>query len=40
MVLAININEQLNKQKIEFNKIEFKKGCNLVSIYHNVRNFC
>ena len=27
MALAININDLLNKQKIESNRIEFKKGC-------------
>ena len=28
MALAININDLLNKQKIESNRIEFKKGWN------------
>lgn len=34
MALAININDLLNKQKIESNRIEFKKGWNPASIYH------
>ncbi len=33
MALAINVNDPLNKQKIESNRIEFKKGWNPVSIY-------
>jgi ATP-dependent DNA helicase RecG len=32
MALAININDLLNKQKIESNRIEFKKGWNPGSI--------
>lgn len=39
MPLAININDLLNKQKIESNRIEFKKGWNPVSIYHSVCAF-
>ncbi len=39
MSLAININDLLNKQKIESNRIEFKKGWNPASIYHNVCAF-
>lgn len=39
MALAININDLLNKQKIESNRIEFKKGWNPVSIYHSVCAF-
>ena len=39
MALAINIEELLNKQKIESNRIEFKKGWNPVSIYHSVCAF-
>ena len=35
MALAININDLLNKQKIESNRIEFKKGWNPGSIYHS-----
>lgn len=35
MALAINIEDLLNKQKLESNRIEFKKGWNPVSIYHN-----
>ena len=34
MALAINIEDLLNKQKIESNRIEFKKGWNPASIYH------
>ncbi len=33
MALAINIDDLLNKQKIESNRIEFKKGWNPASIY-------
>ena len=36
MALAININNLLNKQKIESNRIEFKNGWNPGSIYHNM----
>ena len=39
MTLAININDLLNKQKIESNRIEFKKGWNPVSIYHSICAF-
>ena len=39
MALAININDLLNKQKIESNRIEFKKGWNPASIYHCVCAF-
>ena len=39
MALAININDLLNKQKIESNRIEFKKGWNPVSIYHSICAF-
>lgn len=39
MALAININDLLNKQKIESNRIEFKKGWNPASIYHSVCAF-
>ena len=39
MALAINIEDLLNKQKIESNRIEFKKGWNPVSIYHSVYAF-
>ena len=39
MALAINIEDLLNKQKIEFNRIEFKKGWNPASIYHSVCAF-
>lgn len=39
MALAININDLLNKQRIESNRIEFKKGWNPSSIYHSVCAF-
>lgn len=39
MALAININDLLNKQKKESNRIEFKKGWNPGSIYHSVCAF-
>jgi predicted HTH transcriptional regulator len=39
MALAINIDYLLNKQRIESNRIEFKKGWNPVSIYHSVCAF-
>ena len=39
MSLAINIEDLLNKQKIESNRIEFKKGWNPASIYHSVCAF-
>ena len=39
MALAININDLLNKQKIESNRIEFKKGWNPASIYHSICAF-
>ena len=39
MALAINIEDLLNKQKIESNRIEFKNGWNPASIYHSVCAF-
>lgn len=39
MALVININDLLNKQKIESNRIEFKKGWNPGSIYHSICAF-
>lgn len=39
MALAININNLLNKQRNESNRIEFKKGWNPAGIYHNVCAF-
>ena len=39
MALAVNIEDLLNKQKIESNRIEFKKGWNPASIYHSVCAF-
>lgn len=39
MAIAINIENLLNKQKIESNRIEFKKGWNPASIYHSVCSF-
>jgi len=39
MALSLNIEDLLNKQKIESNRIEFKKGWNPSSIYHSVCAF-
>ena len=39
MALAINIEDLLNKQKIESNRIKFKKGWNPASIYHSICAF-
>lgn len=39
MPLPINIEELLNKKKVESNRIEFKKGWNPVSIYHTICAF-
>jgi len=39
MALVINIEDLLNKQKIESNRIEFKKGWNPASKYHSVCAF-
>lgn len=39
MALATNIEDLLNKQKIESNRIEFKKGWNPANIYHCVCAF-
>lgn len=39
MALAINIEDLLRKNKIESNRIEFKKGWNPASIYHSVCAF-
>ena len=39
MALAINIEDLLNKQKIESNRVEFKTGWNPGSIYHSVCAF-
>lgn len=39
MALAININDLLNKQRIESSRIEFKKGWNPSSIYHSICAF-
>ena len=39
MALAISIEDLLKKQKIESNRIEFKKGWNPASIYHSVCAF-
>lgn len=39
MALPINITNLLNKQKIESNRIEFKKGWNPESIYHSICAF-
>ena len=37
--LTINISDLLNNYKIGFNRIEFKKGWNLGSIYHSICAF-
>lgn len=39
MPLPINVEDLLNKQKIESNRIEFKAGWNPVSIYHSICAF-
>lgn len=39
MALPINITDLLNKQKIESNRIVFKKGWNPESIYHSICAF-
>lgn len=39
MPLPININDLLRKQKIESNRIEFKKGWNPDAIYHSICAF-
>ena len=39
MELAIYIEDLLNKQKLESDRIELKKGWNPASIYHNVCAF-
>ena len=39
MALPININDLLNKQKVESNRIEFKKGWNPTSVYHSICAF-
>lgn len=36
MALPINIEDLLNKRKIEGNRIEFKKGWNPADIYHSI----
>ena len=39
MSLPVNITDLLNKQKVESNRIEFKKGWNPTSIYHSICAF-
>ena len=39
MALPINIEDLLNKLKVESNRIEFKMGRNPTSIYHSVCAF-
>ena len=39
MALPINIEDLLNKQKIESDRIEFKKGWNPASIYRSICAF-
>lgn len=39
MALPVNIEDLLNKRKVEGNRIEFKKGWNSISIYHSICAF-
>ena len=39
MALPINIEELLNKRRVESNRIEFKRGWNPVDIYHTIGAF-
>lgn len=39
MALPVNIEDLLNKRKVEGNRIEFKKGWNPISIYHTICAF-
>lgn len=39
MALPINIEDLLNKHKVESNRIEFKKGWNPTKIYHSICTF-
>ena len=39
MALPIDINDLLNKNKVESNRIEFKKGWNPTSVYHSICAF-
>lgn len=39
MAIPININDLLNKHKVESNRIEFKKGWNPKDIYHSICAF-
>lgn len=39
MALAISIEDLLKKQRIKYDRIEFKKGWNPASIYHSVCAF-
>ena len=39
MALPINIEDLLNKRKVEGNRIEFKKGWNPAEIYHSICAF-
>lgn len=39
MALPINVEDLLNKQKVESNRIEFKEGWNPTSIYHSICAF-
>ena len=39
MALPININDLLNKNRVESNRIEFKKSWNPVSVYHSICAF-
>lgn len=39
MALPINIEDLLNKNKVESDRIEFKKGWKPISIYHSICAF-
>ena len=39
MALPINIEDLLNKNKVESDRIKFKKGWNPISIYHSICAF-
>lgn len=39
MALPVNIEDLLNKRKVEGNRIEFKKGWNPISTYHTICAF-
>lgn len=39
MALPVNIEDLLNKRKVEDNRIEFKRGWNPDDIYHSISAF-